>query len=73
MSSCRLGVANGEKTIKAKALERLKGDSEATEQRKKVTVRLAAIKITSATLQGAAHLMASGLFIRRASGSCAKM
>ncbi|CAK0784796.1 hypothetical protein CVIRNUC_008000 [Coccomyxa viridis] len=33
----RLGVANGEKVIKAKALERLKGDSEAAEQRKKVT------------------------------------
>ena len=39
MSICRLGVADGEKVIKAKALERLKGDSEASEQRKKVTVR----------------------------------
>ena len=45
MSTCRLGVANGEKVIKAKALERLKGDSEAAEQRKKVTVRLPAILI----------------------------
>ncbi len=35
---CRLGVTNGEKIIKAKAVERLKGDSEATEQRKAVTV-----------------------------------
>lgn len=34
----RLGVTNGEKIIKTKALERLKGDSESTEQRKKVTV-----------------------------------
>ena len=37
-SVCRLGVTNGEKIIKAKAVERLKGDSEATEQRKAVTV-----------------------------------
>lgn len=36
---CRLGVTNGEKIIKAKAVERLKGDSETTEQRKTVTVR----------------------------------
>ena len=35
---CRLGVTNGEKIIKAKAVERLKGDSETTEQRKAVTV-----------------------------------
>ena len=35
---CRLGVTNGEKIIKAKAVERLKGDSEAAEQRKAVTV-----------------------------------
>ncbi|CAL5223254.1 g5736 [Coccomyxa viridis] len=33
----KLGVTNGEKIIKAKAVERLKGDSEATEQRKAVT------------------------------------
>ena len=31
-------MTNGEKIIKAKAVERLKGDSETTEQRKAVTV-----------------------------------
>ena len=35
---CRLGVTNGEKIIKSKAVERLKGDSETTEQRKKIAV-----------------------------------
>ena len=40
---CRLGVTNGEKIIKAKAVERLKGDSEAAEQRKAVTVGIAGL------------------------------
>lgn len=34
-------MTNGEKIIKAKAVERLKGDSETTEQRKAVTVGIA--------------------------------
>ena len=66
MSTCRVGVANGEKTIKAKALERLKGDSEVAEQRKKVTVRLAAMLTVSTILQGAANWTAGGSLTRTA-------
>ena len=72
MSTCRLGVANGEKVIKAKALERLKGDSEAAEQRKKVTVRLSAIFIISSILQDAAHWMRDRSSTCRAGGSRVK-
>ena len=67
--TCRLGVANGEKVIKAKALERLKGDSEAAEQRKKVTVRLAAILAISSTLHDAAHWMSGRSLTCRACAS----
>ena len=73
MSICRLGVPNGEKVIKAKALERLKGDSEAAEQRKKVTVRHAATFTLTAVLQGAARWMAGALSSWRACGSRVKI
>ena len=72
MSICRLGVPNGEKVIKAKALERLKGDSEAAEQRKKVTVRLAASLTITIVLQGATHWMAGGSLICGACEACLK-
>ena len=65
----------GRRSSKAKALERLKGDSEAAEQRKKVTVRLAAaliISVISTIPQGAAHWMAGRSPTCRGGGSRVK-
>ncbi len=51
-------MTNGEKIIKAKAVERLKGDSETTEQRKAVTVGTAIPEpsLPSPTRDGAAGI-----------------